>query len=68
MVTLTDRLDITRDVFSNTAHCQTFGKRRVSVDALVNLKTTSCLQLLYYDFVSAALCSTNDLPRKSEAH
>ena len=68
MVTLTDRLDITRDVFSNTAHCQTVGKRRVSVDALVNLKKTSYLQLLYYDFVSAALCSTNDLPRKSEAH
>ena len=63
MVTLTDRLDITRDVFTNTAHCQTVGKSRVSVDALVNLK-----QLLYYDFVSAALCSTNYLPRKSEAH
>ena len=30
----------------------TVGKRRVSVGALVNLKTTSCQQLLYYDFVS----------------
>ena len=59
MVTLTDRPDITM---------LTVGKRRVSVDALVNLKTTSCQQLLYYDFVSAALCSTDDLPRKSEAH
>ena len=48
----------------------TVGKRRVrvSVGALVNHKTTSCQQLLYYDFVSAALCSTDDLPRKSEAH
>ena len=44
----------------------TVGKLRVSVDALVNLKTTSCQQLLHYDFVSAALCSTDDLPRKSE--
>ena len=45
------------------------GKRRVrvSVDALVNLKTTSCQQLLYYDFILAALCSTDNLPRKSEA-
>ena len=24
----------------------------------------SCQQLLYYDFVLAALCSTDDLPRK----
>ena len=46
----------------------TAGKRRASVDALVNLKTTSCQQLLYYDFISAALCSTDELPRKSEAH
>ena len=46
----------------------TVGIRRVSVDALVNLKTTLCQQLLFYDFVSAALCSTDDLPRKSEAH
>ena len=45
----------------------TVGKRHVSVGALVNLKTTLCQQLLYYDFVSAALCSTDDLPRKSEA-
>ena len=46
------------------------GKRRVrvSVDALVNLKTTSCQQLLYYDFILAALCSTDNLPRKSKAH
>ena len=40
----------------------------VSVDALVNLKTTSCQHLLYCDFVSAAPCSTDNLPRKSEAH
>ena len=46
----------------------TVGKRRVSVGALVNHKTMSCQLLLYYDFVSAALCSTDDLPRKSEAH
>ena len=46
----------------------TVVKSRVSVGALVNLKTTSCQQLLYYDFVSAALCSTDDLPRKSEVH
>ena len=46
----------------------TVGKRRVSVTALVDLKTTSCEQLLNYDFVSAALCSTDDLPQKSEAH
>ena len=61
MVTLSDRPDITMDVFSNKAHC-------VSIDALVNLKTTMCQQLLYYDFVSAALCSMDDLARKSEAH
>ena len=65
MATLTDRPNITMDVFSNKL---TVGKRRVSVGALVNLKTTSCQQLLYYRFVSAALCSTDDLPRKSEAH
>ena len=44
------------------------GKRRVSVEVPVNLKTRSCQQLLYYDFVSAALWPTDDLPRKSEAH
>ena len=54
------------DVFIATK--LTVGKRRVSVGALVNLKTTSCQQLLNYDFVSAALCLTDDLPRKSEAH
>ena len=66
MVTLTDHPDISMDVFSNKL---TVGKRRVhvSVDALVNLKTTSCQQLLYYDFTLAALCSTDNLPRKSEA-
>ena len=53
VVSLTDRPDITIDVFSNKAMV---GKRRVSVDALVNLKTPLCQQLLYYDFVSAALC------------
>ena len=64
MVTLTDRPDITMDVFSNK---HSVGKGLVSVDALVNLKTTSCQQLLHYDFVSAALWPTDDLPRKSEA-
>ena len=62
MATSTGHPDITMDVFSNK------GKRHVSVGALVNLKTTSCQQLLYYDFVSAALCSTDDLPRKSETY
>ena len=65
MATLTDRPSITMDVFSNKL---TVGKPLVSVGALVNLKTTSCQQLLYYCFVSAALCSTDYLPRKSEAH
>ena len=65
MATLTYRPDSTMDVLSNKL---SVGKHRVSVDALVNLKTTSCQQLLHYDFVSAALCSTDDLPRKSEAH
>ena len=64
MATLTDRPDITMDVATKL----TVGKRRVIVGALVNLKTTTCQQLLDYDFVSAALCSTDDLPRKSEAH
>ena len=67
MVTLTDRPDITMP-WTYLVTKLTVGKRRVSVDALVNLKTTSCQQLLYYDFVSAALCPTDDLPRKSEAH
>ena len=67
MASLTDRPDIIMDVFRIESKL-TVGKRRVSVGALVNHKTTSCQQLLYYDFVSAALCSTDDLPRKSEAH
>ena len=55
MVTLTDRPAITmRWTYSATK--LTVGKRRVSIDALRNLKTTSCQQLLYYHFVSAALC------------
>ena len=53
MATLTDRPDITMDVATKL----TVGKRRVIVGALVNLKTTTCQQLLDYDFVSAALCS-----------
>ena len=65
MALLTDRPDIIMDVFRIQTHC---WKLRVSVGALVNHKTTSCQQLLYYDFVSVALCSTDDLPRKSEAH
>ena len=58
MVTLTDRPDSTIDVLSNKLCVE---KRHVSVDALVNLKTTSCQQLLHYDFVSVALCSMDDL-------
>ena len=65
MATLTDRPDITMDVFSNKAHC---WKRSCQCWCTVNLKATSCQQLLYYDFASEALCSTDDLPRKSEAH
>ena len=49
--------------WTNFATKLSVGKCRVSVGALVNLKTTSCQQLLYYDFVS-----TDDLRRKSEAH
>ena len=65
MVAFNDRPDITMDhAFSKLI----VGKRRVSVDALVYLKTTSSQQLRYYDVVSAALFSTDDLPRKSEAH
>ena len=67
MVTLTDRPDITMP-WTYLATELTVGKRRVSVYAPVNLKTTSCQELLYYDFVSAALCSKIDLPRKTEAH
>ena len=65
MVTLTDRPTLP---WTYLATKLTVGKRRVSVGALENLKTTSCQQLLYYDFISAALCSTDDLPRKSEGH
>ena len=65
VVTLTDRPYMT----NKTAKTKlSVGNRRFSVDALVNLKTTSCQQLLYYDVVSAALWPTDDLPRKSEAH
>ena len=55
MATLTDRPDITIE------SKLTVVTRRVSVGALVNHKTMSCQQLLYYDFVSVALCSTDDL-------
>ena len=69
VVTLTDRPHITMDVKQKTVTTKlSVGKRPVSVDALVNLKTTSCQQLLYYDVVSAALWPTDDLPRKSVAH
>ena len=69
VVTLTDHPHITMDVSSKTTTTKlSVGKRRVSVDVPVNLKTTSCQQLLYYDVVSAALWQTDDLPRKSEAH
>ena len=52
---------------SNKTAKLSVGKHRVSVYALVNLKTTSCQQPLYYDVVSAALWPMDDLPRKSEA-
>ena len=67
MVTLTERRDITMPWTYLATKLTLFAKRRVSKDALRNLKTTSCQQL-YYHFVSAALCSTDDLPLKSEAH
>ena len=67
MVMLTNRPNITMP-WTYLAAKLTVGKCRVSIDALRNLKTTSCQQLLYYDFVSAALCSMDDLPLKSEAH
>ena len=66
MVTLTDRPDITMP-WTYLATKLTVGKRRVSIDALRNLKKKH-QQLLYYHFVSAALCSMDDLPLKSEAH
>ena len=61
---LTDRPDMTLDVYRGR---KTTMQQCNSVGALVNNKPTSCKQLLYYDFVST-LCSTDDLPRKSEAH
>ena len=65
-VTLNDCPHITRDVKQQNSQAQCW-KTCVSVDALVNLKTTSCQQPLYYDVVSAALWPMGDLPRKSEA-
>ena len=56
MVTLTDRPDITMS-WTYLATELTAGKRRVSIDVLRNLKTTSCQQLMNYHFVSTALCS-----------
>ena len=68
-VALTDRPQISMDVKQQTATTKlSFRKCQFSVDALVNLKTTSCQKLLYYDVVSAPLWPTDDLPRKSEAH
>ena len=69
MVTLIDRPDITMS-WTYLATELTVGKRRVSINVLRNLKTTSSQQLLNYMylFVSAALCSMDDLPLKSEAH
>ena len=66
VITLTDCPHITRDVKQQYSQAQCW-KTRVSVDALVNLKTTSCQQPLYNDVVSAALWPTDDLPQKSEA-
>ena len=67
MVMLTDRPDITMP-WTYLATKLTVGKHRVCIDALRNLKTMLCQQLPYYHFVSAALCSMDDLPLKSEAH
>ena len=67
MVTLIDRPDITMP-WTYLATKLIVGKCRVSIDALRNLKTTLCQEQLYYHFVSAALCSMDDLPRKSETH
>ena len=52
MVTLTDCPDNTMGVFSNKAHC---WKNVVSTNTVLRL----CFR---------TLCSTDDLPRKSEAH
>ena len=55
MVTVTDRPDITMDVFSNKAQqLKTDNKARVN-----NYCTTTVT------IISAALCATDDLPRKS---
>ena len=65
MATLTDRPDIIMDVFSNKAHCwKTSCQCWCTCKSESNVVSTTT----YYDFVSAALCSTDDLPRKSEAH
>ena len=70
MVTLTDHTHITMDVKQQNSNNQgrCWKTSCQCVDALVNLKKTSCQQLLYYDVVSAALWLTDDLPRKSEEH
>ena len=66
VVTLSDRPQIPMDVEQQkTATTKlSFRKRQFSVEVLVNLKTTSCQPLLYYDVVSAALLLTDNLPPK----
>ena len=46
MATLTDRSDSTMDVLTCSSKLSV-GKRRVSVDALANLKTTTALRLCF---------------------
>ena len=63
VVTLTDRPQISMEVEEQSSSVL----ENVN-SVLVNLKTTSCQQLLNYDVVSAALLPTDDWPRKYEAH
>ena len=60
MVTLIGRPDSTKDVFSNKAHCW-----KTSCQCSCTCKSENVVSTTT---VSAALCSTDDLPRKSEAH
>ena len=60
MVTLIDRPDSTEDVFSNKAYCW-----KTSCQCSCTCKSES--NVVSTTTVSAALCSRDDLPRKSEA-
>ena len=65
MVRLTDRPDMTMDGKTT--------KQQQQSSVLENVVSVSehlyfCQQLLYYDIVLAGPCTTDDLPRTSEAH